>query len=306
MQAIDARTPTRIPGMHDRPRDLDLDRARRRGEQGEPADDLRHARGTTSRCQVPAIQAAAAGVVRSFPVEERTDRSRQQTDCGHRESDTTSGLVSYLDGEPVGSCAVKPRSAYEALARNNATLPPAIVAEKRGWGGRAGWLRATPAASASRCWLIRALSPCKVRAAPLGTDRRSKLACCHPQARRRSATPSFASGGDSTRSARPSTFAGPTSAFAEGHLRRPRRARRKWLGPRSSPQATGSGHRSASGRLSSLRMSFISSCRCRGSVGDGSKPYVRYQSRAASCLACTSSTRAPIVSAACADRRSAS
>ena len=30
----------------------------------------------------------------------------------------TSGLVAYLDGEPVGWCAVEPRSAYEGLIRN--------------------------------------------------------------------------------------------------------------------------------------------------------------------------------------------
>ena len=30
----------------------------------------------------------------------------------------TSGLVAYLDGEPVGWCAVEPRTAYESLVRN--------------------------------------------------------------------------------------------------------------------------------------------------------------------------------------------
>jgi GNAT superfamily N-acetyltransferase len=43
----------------------------------------------------------------------------QQTDCGQRASGTTSGLVAYLDGEPVGWCAVEPRTAYEGLVRNN-------------------------------------------------------------------------------------------------------------------------------------------------------------------------------------------
>ena len=54
-----------------------------------------------------------------FPVEERAHRLRMQTDCGHPGSDTTSGLVAYLDGEPAGSCAVEPRSSYEGLVRNN-------------------------------------------------------------------------------------------------------------------------------------------------------------------------------------------
>jgi GNAT superfamily N-acetyltransferase len=38
-----------------------------------------------------------------------------QADCGHPNSDTTSGLVAYLDGEPVGWCAVEPRTAYPRL-----------------------------------------------------------------------------------------------------------------------------------------------------------------------------------------------
>ncbi len=53
----------------------------------------------------------------SVPVEERAFRLRQQTDCGHPESNTTSGLVAYLDGEPVGWCAVEPRTAYVRLGR---------------------------------------------------------------------------------------------------------------------------------------------------------------------------------------------
>ena len=40
---------------------------------------------------------------------------RTQAECGHPKSDTTSGLVAYLDGEPVGWCAVEPRTAYPRL-----------------------------------------------------------------------------------------------------------------------------------------------------------------------------------------------
>jgi GNAT superfamily N-acetyltransferase len=43
---------------------------------------------------------------------------RTQTECGHSNSKTTSGLVAYLDGEPVGWCAVEPRTAYHGLMRN--------------------------------------------------------------------------------------------------------------------------------------------------------------------------------------------
>jgi GNAT superfamily N-acetyltransferase len=46
-------------------------------------------------------------------------RLRAQTGCGNPESDGTSGLVAYLDGEPVGWCAVEPRPAYGGLVRNN-------------------------------------------------------------------------------------------------------------------------------------------------------------------------------------------
>jgi hypothetical protein len=38
----------------------------------------------------------------SVPVAERARRLREQTACGQPESDTTSGLVAYIDGEPVG------------------------------------------------------------------------------------------------------------------------------------------------------------------------------------------------------------
>ena len=51
----------------------------------------------------------------SFPVEERAHRLRTQTQCGHPESDTTSGLIAYLEGEPVGWCAIEPRTAYLRL-----------------------------------------------------------------------------------------------------------------------------------------------------------------------------------------------
>lgn len=54
----------------------------------------------------------------SFPREERADRLREQTDCGHPESETTSGLVAYLDEEPVGWRAIEPRTAYAGLLRN--------------------------------------------------------------------------------------------------------------------------------------------------------------------------------------------
>jgi GNAT superfamily N-acetyltransferase len=76
-------------------------------------------RGQASRCQCQRYKLRPRESFASFPAEERAHRLRQQTDCGHPEADRTSGLVAYLDGEPVGWCAVEPRTAYPGLLRNN-------------------------------------------------------------------------------------------------------------------------------------------------------------------------------------------
>jgi GNAT superfamily N-acetyltransferase len=46
---------------------------------------------------------------------DRADRLRAQTGCGNPDAPATSGLVAYLDAEPVGWCAVEPRTAYPRL-----------------------------------------------------------------------------------------------------------------------------------------------------------------------------------------------
>ena len=74
-------------------------------------------RGAASWCQCQRYKLRPRESFRSFPVEERVRRLYEQTDCGHPESDRTSGLVAYLDGEPVGWCAVQPRPEYEGLVR---------------------------------------------------------------------------------------------------------------------------------------------------------------------------------------------
>jgi GNAT superfamily N-acetyltransferase len=76
-------------------------------------------RGQGARCYCQRFKLKPREAFAKFPAEERAFRLRQQTDCDHPESDTTSGLVAYLDGEPVGWCAVEPRTAYEGLVRNN-------------------------------------------------------------------------------------------------------------------------------------------------------------------------------------------
>jgi len=76
-------------------------------------------RGAAAYCQCQRYKLRRREAFARFPVEERAHRLREQTNCGRPRSETTSGLVAFLDGEPVGWCAVEPRSAYEGLARNN-------------------------------------------------------------------------------------------------------------------------------------------------------------------------------------------
>jgi GNAT superfamily N-acetyltransferase len=74
-------------------------------------------RGPASVCQCQRYKLAPGEAFSKFPVEERAHRLRQQTECGHPGSETTSGLVASIDGEPVGWCAVEPRTAYAGLLR---------------------------------------------------------------------------------------------------------------------------------------------------------------------------------------------
>jgi GNAT superfamily N-acetyltransferase len=75
-------------------------------------------RGAESHCQCQRYKLRPREAFGKFHAEERAFRLREQTGCGHPESDTTSGLVAYLEGEPVGWCAVEPRTAYEGLLRH--------------------------------------------------------------------------------------------------------------------------------------------------------------------------------------------
>jgi GNAT superfamily N-acetyltransferase len=74
-------------------------------------------RGSAARCQCQRYKLQPKESFRSFPVAERARRLRAQTDCGHPESNSTSGLVAYIDAQPVGWCAIEPRSAYAGLLR---------------------------------------------------------------------------------------------------------------------------------------------------------------------------------------------
>lgn len=85
-------------------------------------DDLAEvfgSRGAAAECQCQRYRLARGESFRSTPVEARVERLREQTACGDPSAPETSGLVAYLDGEPVGWCAVAPRAAYEGLVRNS-------------------------------------------------------------------------------------------------------------------------------------------------------------------------------------------
>jgi GNAT superfamily N-acetyltransferase len=79
-------------------------------------DDLQtvFGRGGAAKCQCQRIKLGDREWFH-MPVDERTHRLRDETDCGHPEAEDTSGMVGYLDGEPVGWVAVEPRRNYRRL-----------------------------------------------------------------------------------------------------------------------------------------------------------------------------------------------
>ena len=84
-------------------------------------------RGDPSRCQCQRYKMQPGESWASVGAEELALRLRAQTECGHRQSSTTSGLAAYLDGEPVGWCAVEPRTSYPRL----------LLKTRVAWEGRA-------------------------------------------------------------------------------------------------------------------------------------------------------------------------
>jgi GNAT superfamily N-acetyltransferase len=80
-------------------------------------EDLDAVFGTTdyaSRCRCQRFK-VLGWVWRDSTLEERNAMQREQTACGEPDAPSTSGLVAYLDGEPVGWVAVEPRTAYPKL-----------------------------------------------------------------------------------------------------------------------------------------------------------------------------------------------
>jgi GNAT superfamily N-acetyltransferase len=83
-------------------------------------DDLKtifDTRGEAAICQCQRYKLQAREAFKHFPPEVRADRLRQQTNCGRRKAATTTGLIAYRDGAPVGWCAIEPRPAYIGLLR---------------------------------------------------------------------------------------------------------------------------------------------------------------------------------------------
>jgi GNAT superfamily N-acetyltransferase len=72
-------------------------------------------RGDGRRCQCQRYKMQPGESWNSVGPEELAFRLRGQTECGYPDSDTTTGLVAYVDGEPAGWCAVEPRSNYPRL-----------------------------------------------------------------------------------------------------------------------------------------------------------------------------------------------
>jgi GNAT superfamily N-acetyltransferase len=76
-------------------------------------------RGDPSRCQCQRYKMRPRESWASVGAAELASRLHEQTNCGHPEAGTTCGLVAYLGDEPVGWCAVEPRSAYSRLRRDS-------------------------------------------------------------------------------------------------------------------------------------------------------------------------------------------
>lgn len=103
-------------------------------------------RGPAARCWCQRYKLARGEAFESCQPEDLAARLRDQTNASHPGSERTSGLVAYAAGEPVGWCAVQPRTAYRGLVRN---------AGMAAWAGR-DEDRADPGVWAVTCVLVRA------------------------------------------------------------------------------------------------------------------------------------------------------
>lgn len=73
-------------------------------------------RGDAHKCQCQRYKFRDMNLV-WVPRDAREQLLQDQTNCGDPTATSTSGLVGYLDGEPVAWCAVEPRSTYIRLIK---------------------------------------------------------------------------------------------------------------------------------------------------------------------------------------------
>jgi GNAT superfamily N-acetyltransferase len=84
-------------------------------------------RGDPHRCQCQRYKMQPRESWASVGAEALAGRLLEQTGCGRPEVRTTTGIVAYLDGQPVGWCAVEPRRDYPRL----------LLKTRVPWDGRA-------------------------------------------------------------------------------------------------------------------------------------------------------------------------
>jgi hypothetical protein len=72
------------------------------------------ARSWDRRCYCQRFKLGVPGW-RETTADERAQILREQTECGYPESDSTTGLLAYVGGEPAGWCCVEPRPAFPFL-----------------------------------------------------------------------------------------------------------------------------------------------------------------------------------------------
>jgi GNAT superfamily N-acetyltransferase len=82
-------------------------------------DELRQLLSSTAPalCQCQRYKLQPKECFASLPAEVRAERFREQSGSGCADARSTTGLVAFLDDEPVGWCAVEPRAAYVGLVR---------------------------------------------------------------------------------------------------------------------------------------------------------------------------------------------
>lgn len=85
-----------------------------------PWEDLQQifgTRGSAARCQCQRYKLARGESFARLGSEELSHRLRTETDPGRPGAPSTTGLLAYAGTEPVGWCALEPRTAYPGLLR---------------------------------------------------------------------------------------------------------------------------------------------------------------------------------------------